>query len=134
MDGSRYSQTIGKCVEIARAKVTDEFQARNLRHPEASLWNPDIDERLDFETVSPLHGPGVEILGIARIECHDGEALAQEGVVAVAEVCIPGSIEKIHNFVEPEVPVSPDQADVMTSPSSQEPRSLSLRLNLRPTR
>src|SRR5664280_2089524 len=124
MNGPQHAEAIGKGIEIACAKTTVGFEARNLRNPKAGLRDPNIDQGLHLEADSPLHDLVVQGIGIARIQCHDLEALTSEGVVAVAEVRVSSSVEHIHNLVEPEVPESTDNTDVEASPSRQESRSL----------
>ena len=83
--------------------MADLLETRNLCDPEAGLCDPHIDQRLHLESVTPEQCPRLTAFNFGCVQRHDVEALPPEGVVAVTEVGVSGSVEHVDDPVEPEV-------------------------------
>src|SRR3712207_6658775 len=106
---AQHAGAIPPGVEVALAVDPRVLEARDLDDLQPRLGDPGVDDRLDLEAVAPLLARGVVQ---PRVEVQAREAVPPEGVVAVAEIGVPGAEQHVDRPVQPPVAPGPHGGDV----------------------
>src|ERR1039458_9536379 len=111
-------------MEVAVTEETTPLETGDLGNFQSGFGDPHVDECLYFKSVAPEHRALIDTHDFSSVEIDDREALAAEGVVAVAEIRVVRSVKKVHHFVQKEVSDLAESADVAASSPRHEARAL----------